>query len=387
MLSKAALGVALSAPVTFVLQGCGGGGTTTPAPAPPTTPGPTTTTVAPTTTTRTTTTFTARTPGWTEEEAVQQLNEMYMGFDPSNDTSPLGVTISFAGNPNSFHENIFCEGYAPDETHCFGGNADCGLSGAVINHHVLTTPYGNGTKVASLMDRSVGYIFNQTLTETYWAKCAYLYDGANTLNVNSRCGSTAHGTADCDDHHSAFYNQCTRDEPPTPTSSYHTCARDDPEVANMLCAPYGPLTPPLHKSDQVCMYEMPALIVPEDGAKSFVPSKTSHLREAMNARFHSDQQSRQFQEWNEIVLDEKLVIPHFHHDPTHTILAFVYVAGGQLSTESAQTYATQIRDDYESIYRVHGVPHIPIVELNSIDDFTQTGGPFRKAAPPQRVVV
>merc|ERR1711862_692560 len=142
---------------------------------------------------------------------------------PSNDSSPLGVTISFAGNPNSLHDNIFCEGYAPDETHCFNGNADCGMSGAVLNHYILTQDYGNGSKVASLMDRDVGYVFNQTLTENYFGKCAYLYDGANTLNVNSRCGNTAHGKASCDDENAAFYNRCTSDGSDIPHLHQRRC--------------------------------------------------------------------------------------------------------------------------------------------------------------------
>lgn len=313
------------------------------------------------------------------------LNEMYMGFDESNDTSPLGVTISFAGVPDSFHGNIFCEGYAPDETHCHNGGADCGMSGAILNHKMQITQQNNGSKVAPLMDRGVGYVFNQTLTENYFGKCAYLYDGANTLNVNSRCGATAHGTADCDDTKSAFYNQCTSDD----GTSYHTCTRDDPEISGKMCKcescspQYGTIDPPHQKADETCFYEMPALIVPADGPKSFTPSGTNHLRDALNQRVQGDHQPDQ---WNEIVLDEKLLIPQFHHDPTHTILAFVYVVGSSMDAEMAQSYANGMRDDFQKIYRVSGVPDIPVIELNAQIDFTQVGGPF-KLASEHRVVV
>jgi hypothetical protein len=329
----------------------------------------------------------------TAEEAVQLLNQMYMGFNESNDTSPLGVTISFAGDSTSFHGNIFCEGYAPDNTSCYKGGSDCGMSSACINHKVMIEQQNSGSKVAPLMNRAVGYVFNQTMVETYLGKCTYLYDGANSLNVNSRCGASAHGEADCDDPHAAFYNMCTDDDPTDPHASYHTCTKEDPEITGMMCKceschpQYGTKDPPRQKADQTCFYEMPALIVPADGPNSFIPSTTNHLRDAMKQRVEGDKQTNQQREWNEVVLDEKLLIPQFHYDPTHTILAFVYVAGSSVPAEQAQSFANAMRDDFQSIYQVSGVSDIPVIELNAMDDFTQTGGPFKLAASQHRVVV
>jgi len=378
MLSKAALCVAVTAPLTFVLQGCGGGGSTTAAPGPGTT--------VPTTTTQTTTTLPPRTPGWDAETAVRDLNAMYMGFNSTNDSSPLGVTISFAGDPGNWSNNIFCHGYV--NTRCFKGNNDCRMSAAVINNQVMTQRQGDGWKVQPLMNRAVGYVFNQSLTENYFGKCTYLYDGADSLNVNFGCGASAPGPADCDNENGAFYDMCTTDG----GASHHHCVREDPEITSMLCKcdscipQQGEITPPMHKSDRTCFYEMPALIVPYDDPSSFVPSGTNHLRDAMKQRVQSDSISNQQQEWNEVVIDERLLIPQIQHDPTHTVVAFVYVSGANIGAEQAKSLATNMRDQYQQLYSVDGVGDIPVIELNAIEDFTQTGGPF-KLPSDHRVVV
>jgi hypothetical protein len=308
------------------------------------------------------------------------MNEMYMGFNASNDSSPLGVTVSFAGDPNGFTNNVYCHGnYVGVNTSCYNGGADCRMSTAVINHMIMTQQQNDGRKVAPLMSRSVGYIFNQTLTENYFGKCAYLYDGADSLNVNVGCGASAHGAASCDDPHSAYYNMCSSDG----GNSYHTCTKADPEIEGMLCKcescspQYGTITPPQHKNDQTCIYEMPALIVPKDGANSYTPGTTNHLRDAIKQRVAGDEITNQQQEWNEVVIDNQLLLPQIQFDPTHTIVAFVYVVGSNMPGEQAKGYATRMRDQFQQTYQVSGVGNIPVLELNAIEDFTQSGGPFK----------
>jgi hypothetical protein len=307
------------------------------------------------------------------------MNEMYMGFNASNDSSPLGVTISFAGQTGAFNDNIYCTGYV--NTSCYQGNNDCRMSTAVINHQVMTQQQDNGRKVAPLMNRAIGYVFNQTLTENYFGKCAYLYDGADSLNVNYGCGMTAHGSNSCDDKQSAYYNQCTNDG----GTSYHTCTRSDPEITGMLCKcescspQVDGIVPPQHKNDQTCIYEMPALIVPDPSSFSPPSDAPNHLRDAMKQRVQGDEITNQQQEWNEVVIDERLLLPQIDFDPTHTIVAFVYVNGAALGSEQAQGLATAMRDEFQRTYRVsgNGVADIPVIELNAIEDFTQSGGPFK----------
>lgn len=333
------------------------------------------------TTTVTTTPFIERTPGWSAETAVQELNDMFLAFNESNDSTALGVSISFAGNPMSFDDNLFCNGYV--DTGCFNGYADCRMSATVINHKMMISALDTGYKVAPLMARGIGFVFNQTLTENYFGKCTYLYDGATALNVNQGCGASAPVPASCDNPHSAFYNMCTSDGGKT----YHHCTATDPEIVGKKCAPYGTITPPQYRyTAETCFYEMPALIVPHDDPSSFIPSDTNHLRDAMKQRVLNDDASHgQTQEWNEVVIDERLLIPQIEHDPTHTIVAFVYVTGSSMGPETGLEYATRMRDRFQEKYGVHGVGDIPVLELDGIDDFTQSGGPFK--LPPQSVVV
>lgn len=313
---------------------------------------------------------------------MQALNEMYMGFNVSNDSSPLGVTISFAGIPQSFGENIYCHGYV--NTSCYKGNNDCRMSTAVINHLVMTQQQDSGRKVALLMNRAVGYVFNQTLTENYFGKCAYLYDGADSLNVNYGCGMSAHGTASCDNPTSAFYNQCTNDG----GNTHHTCTRSDSEITGMLCKcetcspQVDGIQPPQHKNDQTCIYEMPALIVEDPSSWDPPSDATNHLRDAMKQRVQGDEITNQQQEWNEVVIDERLLLPQIEYDPTHTIVAFVYVTGASLGSEEAHGLATNMRDEFQSTYHVsgNGVADIPVIELNALEDFTQSSGPFKLPA-------
>lgn len=321
--------------------------------------------------------------------AVQELNRMYMAFNASDDSTALGVTLSYAGQTGSFDENIFCQGYA--DTQCYKGQSDCRMSGAVLNHKVMVRQqgqYGNESVVVPLMNRAIGYVFNQTLVEDYFGKCTFLFDGASSYNVNQGCGASAPPPASCDNEHSAFHNMCTNDGGVT----YHHCIATDLQVASRKCKcescdpPYGGVTPPRFKTDEICYYEMPALIVPHDDPESFTPSGTNHLRDALKQRVLSDNQTNQNQEWNEVIIDNRLLIPQIKRDPTHTIVAFFYVSGGSASDEAAQQMATNMRDQFQQAYGV-SAGGIPVVELDARSDFMASGGPFKPPPAPRLAVV
>merc|ERR1711865_1094282 len=201
---------------------------------------------------------------------------------------------------------------------------------------VMVQAQGSGWKVQPLMGRTVGVIFNQTLTENYFGKCTYLLDGAASYNVNYGCGDSAPGPASCDNPNSAFYNKCTTDR----GASYHDCSATDPAITSRMCKgpDYGTITPPQFKSAATCFYEMPALLVPRA-------------------------------------------------DPTHTILAFVYLDGTSTSARDAKGYATRMRDQFQEAYGVQGVSDIPVIELDARNDFTQSGGPFKLPSSLKSVVV
>jgi len=315
------------------------------------------------------------TAGWSAEEAVQELNSLYMAFNESDDSTALGVSITFPGQMASLESNLFCSGYT--NSVCFSGTNDCRMSTAHINHKVMVQKQGDGWKVQPLMGRGVGIVFNHTLTENYFGKCTYLYDGASSFNVNVGCGGSAPVPQTCENPNSAFYNMCTDDG----GNTYHHCTATDPEVTNKKCKgesgneTYGTVIPPRFKNDETCFYEMPALIVPHDDPSSFTPSSTNHLRDAMKQRVLGDSTTGQTQEWNEVIIDEKLLIPQIQSDPTHTILAFVYLNGAWMWDQEAKRLATNMRNRFQETYGVVG--EIPLLELDAMNEFTETGGPFK----------
>jgi len=293
---------------------------------------------------------------------------MYMGFDETDDTSPMGVTISMAGQTASFDANLFCSTLM--DTSCYDGQADCRMSASLFNHKVLV----DGTQFAPTMDRPVGYVFNQNLTETFWGKCAYIWDGADSKDLNNGCGAGATGGS-CGDPNSAFANQCGD------TAPKHNCSRDDVEVTGRLCscAPpmceesYGVVAPPAMPDGETCFYEMPGLVYGES-------TDTNHLRDMLKQRITNQADDTILTAtWNEVVIDNRLLIPKIRTDPTEAIWAFVCVPS---ANPEACNLATAMRDEFQTTYGVTG--SIPVVALNTLSDFTAAGGPF--GLPDSRII-
>lgn len=361
MLSKYVLCLALAAPMTLLLHGCGGGGDDpTPAPAPgPTPPGGGSTTPGPVTP--------APAPApplpWDPATAVETLNTMYMGFDENDDESRLGVTISMAANTTDFNGNLFCSPLM--NTSCYQGQADCRMSSTLFNHKVVVA----NNMFAPTMDRPVGYVFNQDYAENYFGKCSYLWDGNNFNDLNTGCGAGATGGNDCSNNFSAFYDQCIT----TPTEP-HTCTRTDPEVEGRLCKcepplcaeEYGSVTPPATRDGETCFYELPALIY---GAST----TTNHLRDGLKQRIAlQGTDGNATGTWNELVIDNRLLIPKIRTEPTSAILAFVCIPA---QNPNACAMATAMRDKFHESYGVTGAG-VPVVALDTTVDFTVSGGPF-----------
>jgi hypothetical protein len=362
--------------MTMVLHGCGGGDSTTSSPSPA---GPTT--VA----TTTSTPLDIPATPWDVADAVRVLNYMYMNFDEGIDSSHLGVTMSMAamvgtqrdGSVATFSDNLFCSPLM--DTSCFQGQADCRMSASLLNHKVMI----DGNKVSQAMTRPVGYIFNQDLTESHWGKCAYIWDGADSSALNNGCGAGAKGSG-CGDRQSAFANQCNQDD----WNNMHNCTRADPEIENRLCkcdaasptcsASYGHVDPPDIPSASTCFYEMPALgYQPYDTTITEV----NHLRDSVKQRvvLQGTDESMTSQ-WNEVVIDNRLLIPKIREDPANAIWAFVCVSG----VDGACDLAKAMRDEFVTAYKVSGGV-VPVVEMNVETDFTANGGPFQ-AAPSSQII-
>jgi len=192
--------------------------------------------------------------------------------------------------------------------------------------------------------------------------------------LSHRCGAGAASTS-CGDHNSAFWDECGDAEPK------HNCTRDDVEITGMLCAcappmcdeSYGVAVPPANQQEATCFYEMPALIYGDS-------TTTNHLRDSLKQRIAiQGDDSELTSTWNEIVIDDRLLIPKIRTDPTEAIWAFV--CRPTEGIPDACVLAKAMRDEFLIAYNVTG--SIPVLLLDTESDFTVTGGPF--ALPPNEI--
>jgi len=138
---------------------------------------------------------------------------------------------------------------------------------------------------------------------------------------------------------------------------------------------YGAVTPPALPAGETCFYEMPGLVYGES-------TDTNHLRDMLKQRITKQGDDETLTaEWNEVVIDDQLLIPKVRTDPTEAIWAFVCVP---CANPAACNLATDMRDEFETTYGVTGGT-IPVVALNVLSDFTAAGGPF--GLPDRRIIV
>jgi len=291
------------------------------------------------------------------QQLVDQLNQAYMGFDETDSTSPLGVTISMAANPSTYWGNVFCSmmNNPNGNTTCFNGMSDCKMSASLINHKMMLSATTGKINVG--LSRATGYIFNQTLVESKYAKCAYIWDGASNNKYNQGCGDGAPGN-DCSDKGTAYYNICP--------STGKVCTADDDEVKRNFCKTAGGdiAIPTTHDGHVQCAFPGPAINY--HGQDGWTPSTTSYLRDMANwrAKFSSgkDASGPNIEKWNEIDLDERLV-------PKEAIIAFVYV-------KSRAPIANYEVNDMQAEYEEDSGVTVPIVGIDDELVIEGSKGPF-----------
>lgn len=360
-LQKSCLTLALAMGIASVLQGCGGGGTPTPAPTPKPTPSPATVTATVTVTKTTTTTTTVTTTGtaaprtapMSVEEAVKYLNTQYMAYDfehPHKKT-PLGVTLSFADQPDNFDKNIYCHEYM--NTACFKGFSDCRMSASLFNWKMISNNY----IWATTFGRPTGYVFNQTLVETTMGKCSYMFDGASENRLNNGCGTGA--GSDCSQPNSAYADICH--------STGKVCTADDGEVKGSYCKPFGILPqPPAGDKGYQCFFSGAAINYPK-------MDKPNHLREMVIARMANELNTSNYADHNEVIIDERPMMQAIWRDPAVAIPAFVYAQSKEEGPPgNARLGAEKMRDLFSKTYQVG---KIPVVGINDVTSF-MPGGPF-----------
>jgi len=290
------------------------------------------------------------------EETAQMLNKQYMGFNMDDPTSPLGVTLGFATSSiYNFTNNLFCNSEVG--TVCFRGAADCKMSCALLNwkmstdNYTLHLPFGN----------RVGYAFNQEQVESGFSKCSFLFDGATQNRYNNGCGSGAPGT-DCSQPGTAYADICP--------STGKTCTADDVEVTSVECEPFGLHKTPNSTMGSPCFFSGPSLNFPR------VDPLLNHMRDMVQARVASGVTK----DWNEVVLDERVLIPAMKKYPAITIRAFTYFKS---MGSDGQKAAEGMRDKFCKDY---GAVQIPVLGINDQSDF-RPDGPFFVASADVRGLV
>lgn len=278
------------------------------------------------------------------------LNSLYKGFDAKDDSSPLGVTISVQSK-----FELYCS-ELPGET-CYQGHADCRFSASLYNDKMMLDTKTGGVKMT--MGGSSGIVFNQTLVESKMGKCSYIFDGGSFNRYNGACGCLSM-SGSCQDPSSAFGNVCP--------STGQTCTISDRDVEGCSCDTTG------DAGNKVmgCFHK---------GAgydRGSVRSSADQTREMVKARLrHQDgtaivygQPVTLLEYWNEVVVDEILMLELLREDPVPVIPAFVYTRGSW----SGRSQAQQMRDAYRKQFNVQ--VDIPLVAIDLTVRADAADGPF-----------
>jgi len=182
----------------------------------------------------------------------------------------------------------------------------------------------------------------------------FWFDASSLNRLNNGCGSG--GGDNCSAPGSAFANICP--------SSGKVCTANDIEVKGELCQPDGSVPPPKSKIDRQCFWKMPALNFPS-------MDQPNHLQVAIATQVQHNLETGDSAEHNELVIDERVMIPELCKDPAKTINAFVYAQSKE--GIGARSHAEAMRDKFSKDYNV---PPLPIIGINDVSSFQLAGGPF-----------
>jgi len=377
------VGVALFGGSLLSLHGCGGGGggdspvnpdphdakpTPSPSPGVPTPVPPPVPPVDPCISA-------PSTPKGTGPDAflVDELNQIYMGFDESDPNSPVGVTMRTIAP--DMDASFWCG------TPCYSGYADCRVSASMYNNKVLIKQ--DSFEVAVTMSRLAGIIYNQTSVEQTIGKCFYMYDATTWGRTNHGCGCATPGG--CDTPDGAYQNQECQYEHPEARSGVkkgtcHDNTEKSPDVDQCWCnsddrrKATTPLPEHAKTTSQQCFFRGPALYPP---AGTF----TNEYHEAMRARIKNQANppienkensteiiiKQEF--WNEIIIEAQELERMLKIHPSYAYSAFFYIRG----FEDGKKKAMEIQ---EQVFQQWGGPRVPIVEFDPKVD-TRCTAPFR----------
>lgn len=313
-----------------------------------------------------TTTWTTgiQTPPLTLEQAVDYMNEHYMGFNEKRPDSPLGLTVNFRPGGEQGKLPIYVGS-------CYEGHAPNMTSTTLYNHKIVISNETGGLEPG--LKRSVGIVYNQSGVETHFGKCVYMWDGASENRLHSGCGCGATGAIDqpgsCDDHTTAYWNI----DPKTGEWANST----SPSVKDCGCMT-GLQPMPVSTLEPACYFRMPAFTdIPDPGL--------NHLRSMVEHRLANQHGSDptplgprpRLGYWNELVLDNNQLLEALWKDPVSGIMGIFFVSDGdpektQIAQQDAQQYADWIKDTYH----LGGV--LPVIMLDTQVNVSKRGAkPFK----------
>jgi len=268
-------------------------------------------------------------------DVAQWMNHLYTGFDKNDDESPLGVTISMQ---NTWA--LYCG------TGCYGGHADCRLSASLYNNQMMLDRQTEAIKLT--FGRVAGIVINQTLVESSMGKCSYMFDGSTYNRYNGGCGCSSNKFG-CTNPQSAFGNKCP--------STNKICTTEDEEVAQCSCEAKGISTGSGPGSS--CFFKGAGFDTTQ------VQHTSDQTRQMVKERLKHQQRSDY---WNEIVVDEHLMLQQLREDPVPVIPAFIY----DNSNPAGLDFARKMRDDYVLQFSVK--KQIPLIAVDSKKK--HASGPF-----------
>jgi len=130
-----------------------------------------------------------------------------------------------------------------------------------------------------------------------------------------------------------------------------------------MCVPDGPIPHPQKSGEgNQCFYSMPALNYPQK-------NRPNHLQLAVAARVADELKIGNYAEHNELVIDERVLIPQIWFDPAVTIPAFVFAKSRE---NEGRKLAETMRDKFSRDYQVG---KIPVMGVNDVTSF-MPNGPF-----------
>lgn len=296
------------------------------------------------------------------EEAVDILNALYLGYNHSNTSSPLGVTVRFTQDKNLF----YCG------TPCYKGHADCRVSGSILNHEVQIheAAAGGAVTVAGTMSIMTGFVFNQSMVEDEVGKCYYQFDGATDRRYNMGCGCGA-PTSNCGSPQSAYQSIDPGTKKPMTAKSK--------DIADCHCLTGARARPaPASTTEVQCFWKGPAFY-PGSSADELRAMLDDRVRNQVGVETVGPEKRVKQEYWNEVVIDGELLQAKLDWDPSAAITAVVWLKSGNplqedIASKKAQQMSENIRDTYS-------MPKaLPVIALDVTQDIRQQG-PFKIAEP------